>query len=167
MIGGARAHHRDHAPVAGPLAGLLHQPAAQRHQLEPVAVAQAAGRDQRGQLAERMAGHHVAVGAPECLPAGEARAEDRRLRETRAFLGARERILSDDLIDEREEIRARLGHGFTHLRGLAPLTWKQDRGDSHSAITLRSILGPDTGAGRSSPRSGGGPKCPFRARPKP
>ena len=105
-----RAQQRDHAAVAGALAGLLHQPAAQRDQLEPVALVQAAGRDQRRELAERVAGHHVALGAAERLPAGQARAEDRRLREVRALLGARERVLADDLVGEREQVRARLGN---------------------------------------------------------
>ena len=104
---------------------------------------------------------HVAVGAPERLPAGEARAEDRGLREARALLGARKRVLADDLLDEREQIRADLGHGLAHVRGLAALTWKQDRSYSHSAITLRgerrsgyrplSGLPPVRGEGRNAP----------------
>ena len=81
VLGGAPAHQREHAAVAGALARLLHQPAAQRDQLEPVALAQAAGRDERGQLAERVAGHEIARRSPERLPPGQAGAEDRGLGE--------------------------------------------------------------------------------------
>ena len=101
------AEQREHPAVARPLAGLLHQPPAQHDELEPVALAQAAGGDERAELAERVPGHEVAdpppraVPAPDRGPPGEARAEDRRLREVRALLGARERVLADQLLHER------------------------------------------------------------------
>ena len=97
MLGRACPHQREHPAVAGLLAGLLHQPPAQRDQLEPVALTERTRRDERCKLAERVSGHEIPIGRAERRPSGEARAEDRRLREFRAVIGARERVLADDL----------------------------------------------------------------------
>ena len=51
-LGRVGAEQRDHAAVTGGLTGLLHQPAAQRDQLESVALGQHSGRDQRAELTE-------------------------------------------------------------------------------------------------------------------
>ena len=53
--------HGGHAAVAGLLGRLLHEAAARGHEPEPVLGAERAGGHQRGDLAERVAGHDVGV----------------------------------------------------------------------------------------------------------
>jgi hypothetical protein len=56
-----------------------------------------------------MAGHESGVRSAECGPPREARAEDRRLREVRAFLGPRKWVLSHDLAGKRQQIWSYVG----------------------------------------------------------
>ncbi len=63
-LGSVGAEQRDHAAVPGGLARLLHQSAAQRDELEPVALAEHAGSDQGAELAERVAGGELLAGRP-------------------------------------------------------------------------------------------------------
>ena len=101
----------------------------------PSRSSSAPGRDQRRELAKRVAGHEVSVGAAERLPAGEARAEDRRLRVVGALVGPRERVLADDLGRQLEQIGAHLGDGLAHLGRLAALAGKQDCRLAHAFRT--------------------------------
>src|SRR5881227_3002572 len=71
--------------------------------------------------------HVVAVGLAKGLPAGKAGAEDRGLSELGAILGAREGILADHAGRGLEQVRSQLRHEAAHVRGLAPLTRKQNR----------------------------------------
>ena len=147
VIGGACAEQREHPAVAGVLARLLHQPAAQRHELEPVALGQAAGGDQRAELSERVAGHAVAVGRARAPPSPRRLAQKIAGCANRVPSSARANGSSPTIsLDECEQVGAHPLHGVAHVRGLATLTWKHDRSYSHSAITLRGSTGPDTGA---------------------
>ena len=105
----------------------MHQPTAQRDQLEPVALVKRSGGDQRSQLAERVAGHELGVRRAERVPASEARAEDRGLREVGALAGAYERVFADRLHGELQQLRTRALHVVAHVVGLTPLPGEQDR----------------------------------------
>ncbi len=158
LIGGTATEHGDHAAVAGLLPSLIHQPPAQRHQLEAGALVQRARRDQRGQLAQRVAGHVVPVRATQGVPSGEAGAEDRGLGEVGPVGGADERILADDLDRSFEQLRSRPLHVVAHLGGLAPLPGEQDRGGRAHPVqpTPHEVAGYSVAL--DSPRSGGGTK---------
>jgi hypothetical protein len=78
-------------------------------------------------------GHEIPLGAPQRLPASQAGAEDRRLREPSAFPDAREEVLADDLERGVEQLRAEALDGGPHVVGLAPLPGEQDRGVGHAA----------------------------------
>ena len=137
VLGGAGAEHRDHRAVAGGAGGvrvraggqarLVHEPAAQRDELQALALVQGAGGDERAQLAERVPGHHLPERGAERRPAREAGAEDRRLGVVGAVVDAREGVLADDLGGERQQVGADARDEVAHLARLAPLTGEQDR----------------------------------------
>ncbi len=128
VLGRARAEHGDHAAlaVAGLQAGLVHEPAAQRDELQALALIQRAGGDQRAELAQRVARHERLDRAAEGLPAGQAGAEDRRLGEVGALVGARERVLADGLDGHLQQVGPDALHEVAHVRRLAPLAGEQD-----------------------------------------
>ena len=165
VLGGTATEHGDHAAVAGLLTGLVHQPSAQRHQLEPGALVQRARGDQRGQLAERVTGHEIPLGAAEGAPSGDAGAEDRRLGEIGPLGDARERVFRHDLGHEIEQLGVGARDVVAHLVGLAPLPGKQDRGD---AVLIQFQPTPHARGGYSAvgafPPFGGRPQSDPRAR---
>ena len=123
------------------------------------------GGDQRRELAERVAGHQVAVAGARARPS--RRGWRRRSRVARisclprrARTGPRRRSRSASASSSGRALR----HVFAHVRGLAPLT-----GETGSQLTP-SMLSPYAArSGRiqaprgTSPRSGGGPNCPSGA----
>ena len=161
VLGGALAEQREHRAVARALARLLHQPPARRDEPQPVLGAQRLGGDQRGDLAERVAGvrgaGHAGVAQP--LEADDARAVDRRLRVARAVVDARERIVADDLASEREQVGTRRRDVVAHLGGLASLAGEQEGGGLGASLTAVPELPPariaPTVQRRHSPRMGG------------
>ena len=66
------------------------------------------------------------------LPSGEARAEDRGLREVRALVDPRERIGPDEQLNALEQIWPLFGDRVAHLRGLASLSGEQNGCGGHS-----------------------------------
>ena len=103
------AERGEHAAWGTALGGVLHHPAARDRQRQPVVLAEAAGGDQRGELAERVPGHVRGRGAAGVRPSGEAGAVQRRLSERGAFVDAFERVdseLVDRLIEQRGRTRS-------------------------------------------------------------
>jgi hypothetical protein len=134
-LGGALTHERDHAAVTGSLAGLVHQATAQRDQIQAVALGQAPGGDQRGQLPQRVTRHEIALRPAERDPSGEARAEDRRLGEVGPVLGAQKGILAHDVDRQGQQLGRDLSHEVSHLGRLAALAREQDRGPgAHASV---------------------------------
>ncbi len=126
MLSCATPEHGDHAAVTGLMPGVVHQAAAQRDQLEPGALLESARSHERRELTERMAGHHLAGRAAERVPAGQAGAEDRRLREVGALAGARERVVAHGLHGEFEQLWPGAPDIIAHRIGLTSLPWEQD-----------------------------------------
>ena len=158
LLGGAAAEQRDHPAVARLLARLLHQAAAQRDELEPVLLVERLGGDERGELAERVTGHVVAERVADRLPAGEARAEDRRLREVRALIDPRERIGRRASNSTRSSRSGRCSSTVSRISGV----WLPCPGNRMAVavirITVRTREPADTAPEEASPRSGGRPR---------
>ena len=111
-----------------PGGGLRHQLAAADRQQQALVGAQRLGRDERAQLAERMAGERDRRDVRTRLhPAGDARAEDRRLGEARALADARERILADQLAAALQQVGNDARDLLAKIGRLAPLTGEQAR----------------------------------------
>src|SRR5437763_8542328 len=106
MLGGAGPQHRGHAA----LLALSHQRAAEDDQIEPILLRDRTCGDQRAELAQRVTGHAVALGAPELLPSSETCAENCRLGELRAVVDPRERILAHGLDRRLEQVWADARH---------------------------------------------------------
>ena len=130
-------------------------------QPQRVALGDRAGGGERAQLAERVAGDGVGAAASSADPAGERGAEDRGLREARVLVGARERILADELGDELEQV----GRG-RRRQSRMPGVWlawpgKRTAVGMSSHLRVRSLterwsagLPPERGEGRE-PVGGG------------
>ena len=97
-----RASAAEHRAVAG--VADIRRP---RSSDEPqrVGLGDRAGGGERGS-ARRASGPATAsdAAAPRATPAGEARAEDRGLGEARVLVGARERVVADEVADELEQV---------------------------------------------------------------
>ena len=119
----ARADEREHRAVAG----LAHQAAAQDDELERVVALEDAGGDERGQLAERVAGAGARVQV-ERVPADDGGAEDGGLCEAGVLLHAGEGILADELSDLLKQLGRALRDEVAHLGGMAPLAREERRG---------------------------------------
>jgi hypothetical protein len=87
-----------------------------------------AARRERGELAERVPGDALGLGAAGLLPARDARAVDRRLREAGAVVDALERVVADELGGELEQLGALRGDLLLHPGLLAPLAGEEQRG---------------------------------------
>jgi hypothetical protein len=125
----AGAEQGDHAAVAGAQTRLVHEPAPQRDQLQPLALCERPRGHERAELTKRVTGHQLGARAAHGRPARQAGAEDRRLGEVGSLVGTRERILAHDLCDLLQQLGCNPGDEVAHVRRLAPLAGKQDRGD--------------------------------------
>ncbi len=119
----ARADEGQHRAVAG----LAHQAAAQDDELERVVALEHAGGDERGQLAERVAGAEARAQV-ERVPADHRGAEDRGLCEAGVLLHAGEGVLADELSHLLKQLGRALGNQVAHVGGMAPLAREERRG---------------------------------------
>ncbi len=152
-----RAEHGEHRAAAGLLAGDRHQQPAQRDEAQAVALVERAGDDQRGQLAERVAGERDRVDVTaHALPAGQRRAEDRGLRKARGRIDARERILADERRDLREEVGSHRRDELAHPGLLAALPWEEHGGLCRLKHTV-TVAHPSSALNRCPPTGGVSP----------
>src|SRR6266540_664817 len=119
--------HGGHPAVARLLRGLLHEASARCDEPKAVLRADRTGRHERGDLAERMAGHDAGLDV-ELLRAGEGGAVDGRLCPAGAVRGALEHVRADLLESELDQVRPRTLDGVAHVSGLASLPRKEQRG---------------------------------------
>ena len=149
LVGGAE--QGEHAAAARALAGLPHQAPAQHDQLECVELVDGLGGHQRGELAQRVPGHRGRrLQRPGgAAPAGDARAEDRGLRETGAVGHAGEGILADELQAVLEEVGGLGGDEVAHPGLMRALAGEHDRGRHANKPTADRR--PDDALRRSCP----------------
>ena len=122
-----RPQHREHPFRIARLRN-GHQLAASDRELEARQRVERAGGDERAELTQRVPGECDGAHAPaELHPAGDARAEDRGLREPRAVADAGERILTDEIDALLAQRGRRALHALTKIACLASLTREQPR----------------------------------------
>ena len=120
-------------PVAGALAGLLHEAPAQGDELQAVALGQAPGGDERAELAERVAGHELAAADARAPPS--RRGWRRRWPAGRNWCRPRARGNGSSPTTEMacsSRSGRRCGDEIAHLGRLAALTGEEDCRGSHT-----------------------------------
>lgn len=122
--------HDDHAARAL-YCRAVHQPPALGDDLQAVVLGQGARGDERADLAERVAGIEVGLGAAEALEPRERGTEDRGLREARAVRDPREGILAHAGGDALGQVRPTRGDRVGHAGLLAALAGKEEDGSAH------------------------------------
>jgi hypothetical protein len=118
------AERGDH-PAGTDGGGLLHQPAAGDRELQAGGGVEGAGGDQRGQLAERVAGVEPGARFARRLPVGEPGDEQRGLGEVGALADLLEGVGTEFLTRLLDQVGALLGADRGHRRRLAPLAGKE------------------------------------------
>ena len=140
-----------------PAARLGHEPAAQDDELERRVRVDRPGGDERRELAERVPGDrhdvvaHVAIERP---PAGDARAEDRRLGEAGGLRRAVERVGAHEVQAAVEQLGRMGGDEVAHPGHVAALAG-EECGGRHGLHPHQTAPAPVKGYQRVIPHPGG------------